>query len=968
MKHRTLLSLGLLLALACRIGAVPLNAPASDWPHATSDIPVDPAVSWGRLDNGLRYAILPNAEPKERVSVRLLVQTGALMETESQRGLAHFIEHMGFNGTRNFAPGQLVEYFQRLGMAFGPDTNASTGFDRTQYQVELPKNDADSLRDAFKALRDYADGNLFIPEEIEQERGVILAEKRDRDSADFRATIAEWEFLMPTAILPQRFPIGTEEVIRHAPRELFLDYYDTWYRPERMALVVVGPVEPATVAPLIAAAFGDMKDRAPARPEPELGTVGTPDEIRAQVHRDPELPRISIGVQTVLPYAYEPDIAANRLKYLPRDLAYTMINRRLSELAKKEGAPFTSAEAHTGEILDFISNSTIEITTTKAEQWRPALAVAEQELRRALEHGFQPAELREATANLANALDDAVKQASTRRSPSLAAGLVGTIAGKNVFDHPTAERDLLKPALAKITVEDCLAGLRAAWSVSGRLIFVSGNLPTEVDAAAVTAAFNESRATAVAAPEKIVEAKWEYSDFGPAGAITERREIADLGIVQVDFANGVKLNLKKTDFQAASIVLTARFGGGQLTMPADKPGLDLFTNAGAGLMGLGKHSSDDLRRIFAGRSVGGAFAVAKDAFTVSGATTPQDLELELQLLAAQATDPGYRPEAQRLLVRGMAQYYTRLQHTPEGVFPLEIQRVLADGDTRFGLPSLEALSGYTMDDVRGWLAPEIGKGPFELSIVGDIDIEATIGFVAKTFGALPARSAKPDYAEQRRVSYPAAGVTAERKVQTEIPRGNVFVFWPTDDALDAPRNRRINILADVFDDRLRLKIREGLGGAYSPQIGNSGSDTFPGYGYLLVQVGVDPAQAPTILAAVREIGESLRTGTVTDDELQRAKEPVLTSIRESARTNTYWLASVLAACREQPQRLDWARTRTSDIAAITRDEINAFAAKYLQPKRVVSYVVLPEPMPGAPAGGVPPPTTPQPTPPPPAAK
>lgn len=951
MKHPPLKLqlLALLLGLAVPALAVPLAPPATDWPFATSDIPVDPAVTWGRLDNGLRYAILPNSEPQERVSVRLLVQAGALMETEPQRGLAHFIEHMGFNGTRNFAPGELIEYFQRLGMAFGPDTNASTGFDRTQYQVELPKNDADSLREAFKALRDYADGSLFLPAEIEQERGVILAEKRDRDSADFRAMEAEWKFLMPTSLPPERFPIGTEEVIRHAPREQFVEFYDTWYRPERMALVVVGPVDPANVAPLIAAAFGDMKDRAPARPEPELGTVGTPDEIRAFVHRDPELPRISIGIQTIEPYAHEADTAANRLKYLPRDLAYAMLNRRLSELAKKEGAPFTSAESHTGESLDFVSNSTIEITTTKAEQWRPTLVVAEQELRRALEFGFQPAELREATANVANALDEAVKQAPTRRSPALAAGLLSAIANDNVFDHPAAERDLYAPALATITVDDCLAALRAAWSVPGRLIFVSGDLPAEVDPAAVVAAYNESHGTTLSAPEKIVEATWGYTDFGPAGPIVARQEIADLGITQVDFANGVKLNLKKTDFQAATISLLARFGGGQLTLPAGKPGLDLFTNAAASLMGLGKHSADELRRVLAGRSVGAAFAIDSDAFTVAGATTPQDLELELQLLAAEATDPGYRPEAQRLLQRGMEQYYTRLEHMPEGLYPLEIKQALASGDTRFGVPPLATLSRYTMEDIRAWLAPEIGKGPLELSIVGDLDIEQTIALVAKTFGALPARSAKPAYTEQRHVVYPADGFAAERTVRTEIPRGSVFLFWPTDDALDAPRNRRLNLLASIIDDRLRLKIREGLGGAYSPQVTHNGSDTFPGYGYLLVHIGVDPAQAPAILAAVRDIAESLRADGLTEDELQRAKQPTLTGIAESARTNNYWLGAVLSSCRELPRRLDWARTRTSDITAITREELDALAAKYLRPDRLVSYVILPEPMPEEPA-------------------
>jgi zinc protease len=284
---------------------------------------------------------------------------------------------------------------------------------------------------------------------------------------------------------------------------------------------------------------------------------------------------------------------------------------------------------------------------------------------------------------------------------------------------------------------------------------------------------------------------------------------------------------------------------------------------------------------------------------------------------------------------------------PEGAFQLEIERALASDDPRFGLPPMETLARYTMADVRAWLAPELAKGTLELSIVGDIDIEATIALAARTFGAIPARSAKPAYDAQRRVAFPAAGTAQERKVQTEIARGTVYVFWPTDDALDAPRNRRLGLLSSVIEDRLRLKIREGLGGAYSPQAGNDGSDTFPGYGYMLVQIGVDPAQAPAILAAVREIAESLRTGGITEDELQRAKQPILTQIAESARTNPYWLGAVLSSCRELPQRLDWARTRTADVTAITREEINAFAAKYLLPERLVSYVVLPEPMPAA---------------------
>ena len=924
-----------------------IPAPAPAWPQATTDIPADPAVTWGRLDNGLRYAILPNAEPKERVSVRLLVKAGALMETDAQQGLAHFTEHMGFKGTRNFPPGKLVEYFQRLGMSFGPDTNASTGFERTMYQVELPKNDAKALNEAFTALRDYADGDLFIPAEIEHERGVILAEQRDRDSVEFRAAKAEYKFVLPDTRIPQRWPIGQIEIIRTAPREQFADFYDTWYRPERMAVVVVGPVKPEEVAPLLAAAFGDMKDRAPARPEPDLGHVSIPDRVSARLHRDPELSRLTVSLQTTEPYAFEPDTVANRLKYLPRQLAYSMINRRLEELAKKPGAPFTSASAGTTEFLDFVRNSSMEVVTTKPEQWKAALAVAEQELRRALSHGFQPAELREVTANMANDLEEEVKQAPTRRSSALCAELIDSIAHDNVFDLPSTRRDILEPALASVTPADCLAALREAWKAPGRLIFVSGNLELASPETDLVAAYKESEAVAVAAPAQIEEGKWGYTDFGPAGAVASRRTATDLGIEQVEFKNGVHLNLKNTAFETATIHLGARLGGGLLTQPADKPGLNLYTSIASSQMGLGKHSADDLRRLLAGRSISGGLGVANDAFTLSGRTTPQDLELELQYLAAWASDPGYRTDSERLIAGQLTQHYQQLSHSPDGVLQLETFREIAGGDPRLGMPSFETISRYSMADVRAWLTPQLAAGPLELSIVGDIDIDATIALVAKTFGALPARTAKPAYAEQRKVAFPATGLGVERKVQTQIPRGVVFVSWPTSDMWDISRTRRLNLLADVIDDRLRVKIREGLGGAYSPSAQSACSDTFTAYGYLLTYVGVDPAQAPAILAAVREIAESLRKGGVTADELERAKQPVLTTIIESERQNGYWLGSVLGSAAEYPQRLDWARNRRADITAVTPAELSALAAQYLLPNRAVSYVILPEPLPEA---------------------
>ncbi|MDB6167044.1 MAG: Zinc protease, partial [Lacunisphaera sp.] len=220
----------------------PLLAFAADFPHETSDLTVDPAVKWGRLDNGLRYALLHNQEPKGRVSVRLAVKVGSLYENENQRGLAHFLEHMAFNGSVHFPSANVVEFFQKLGMDFGGDTNASTNFDRTIYQLELPDTKPGTLRESLTFFADVAGGLKLETREIEKERGIILSEKRARDSVGLRTFVAELEFLVPDTRFPQRIPIGVDEVIKSADHARFAEFYDAWYRPERMVLVIAGDI------------------------------------------------------------------------------------------------------------------------------------------------------------------------------------------------------------------------------------------------------------------------------------------------------------------------------------------------------------------------------------------------------------------------------------------------------------------------------------------------------------------------------------------------------------------------------------------------------------------------------------------------------------------------------------------------------------------------------------------------------
>jgi zinc protease len=937
------------------LGALTLPAAAPRFAHEDSDLRPDPAARFGKLDNGLRYIVLRNAEPKGRASLRLLIHAGSLHEEEDQRGVAHFLEHMAFNGSRNFAPGTLVEFFQRMGMSFGGDTNASTGFDRTLYLLELPETTEATLTEGLRVFSDYASGLLLAPAEIDRERGIILSEKRARDTVGFRTAVAQFEFMLGDTLLPRRMPIGVAEVIQGAPRERFLAFWDRWYRPERMAAVIVGDVDPEVAERLVRAAFALLTGRGPAPTEPDRGRVTRFEGVRARFHPEAEATATSVSLAVLAPYQAEPDTAAQRVSRLPRQFAVSMLNRRLSVLARRDGAAFSAARVSVNEGYRIYREATVDLTC-KPDQWAAALAVGEQELRRALEHGFSAGELAETKASYRNAIEQAVRGAATRRSGNLAGELAQSILDERVFTHPAATRDLYLPAVERITAAECLAALREAFTGNGQHLMVSGNATLPGDApAAILAAHAASARVPVAPPADAAEARWAYTDFGAPGRVTRREHVADLDVTLITFANGVRLNLKRTDFEAG-IRVSARVGTGGLTEPADRRGLVMLANSAFTTGGLGRHGVDDLRRVLAGRNAGIGFRVGQDALELGnagsgggrggrggggGGTTRDDLLLTLQLLTAHLTDPGYRPEALRQVRTGMEQMYTGFAHTPNGPLSTEVANLIAGGDHRFGVPPREVLLARELGEVQEWLAPQLARGAIEVALIGDLDPEAAIDAVARTLGALPARDERPALADLRQVKFPREPFTREYRISSEIPKGVVALFWPTADASDIRRTRRLTLLASVFSDRLRVKIREEMGGTYSPRAASSSSDTFAGYGYLSTSIDVDPATAVKVREAVVDLADDLARNGVTAEELERARLPARTAARESLRTNAYWLQAVLGRAQEKPEVLDWARSRTADLEAVTAAELSALARAYLGRERVSRVTVLP---------------------------
>lgn len=936
--HRSILLVPLLA-----LTFIPLSAKAEPWIHEQSDLKPDGRAVYGKLENGLRYVIYPNKFPVPgRASLRLFVDTGSLMEENDQQGMAHFLEHMAFNGSKNFAAGTMVERFQRLGMGFGADTNAHTSFKETVYKLEMPRVDEAMLTEGLQLFRDDLDGMLLGQAEIDKERGVILSEKLARDSVETRVMEAGYNFAMPESIIPKRMPIGLDETIKTMGRDRFVDYYEKWYTPERAAVIVTGDVDVALVEKLIKKHFSDARARRGESPEPNLGTLVKGRGVVAKLHTEMEAAATDISIETIGDASKAEDSVARRRTKMIRGLADAMLNQRLSELAKAENSPVIEAEAYNFDMFKFVENNGV-YAKCKPEQWKAALSLCEQELRRALLHGFTGSEFEEAKATYLKGARLRAEQKDTRKNNDLADGFVRALGAEQVFTDPADDLKRVESELASVKVEDCHAAFKSAWKSSDIQVFMGGNVKLEDASNAILTVYRESAKQEVGAPKQQEDAAFAYVKVGEAGKVVSTNEVKDLEVAQAVFANQVRVNVKKTDFEKNSVRVMVSFGGGKLEAPADKPGIIPYAQSIFTLAGLEKHSVDDLRRIFASKTVGTEFAVGDDSFVLSGKTTPQDFDAQLQLMCAYLTAPGYREEADRQFKKNLEAMYTELEHTAEGVMQNEVIGFIHSGDPRFSFPKREIMAQRSLAELKAWLTPALQKGYMEVAVIGDVDVEKVMQSLAATFGALPERmNKKPDFAEARRVSMPADTKDKDFAFVTEIPRAYALAYWPTEDMLDIKRTRRLVLLGEIFDDRLRLKIREELGETYSPAGYHVASDTFKGYGYMTSMATLKPEQVAKVKPMFLDIAQGLSAG-ITDDEFQRAREPQLQQLVQMRRDNKYWLTRVLVNAQSQPYRLDWCRSLMDDFSGIKKEELEGLAKQYLGKEKSLTVGLLPKP-------------------------
>jgi zinc protease len=697
------------------------------WAHENSDIVPDPRVTYGQLSNGLRYALLPNRLPPGAVSVRLAFEFGSLNEADSERGLAHFIEHLAFNGSRHVPEGEMIRKLERLGLSFGPDVNASTDRRHTIYRLDLPSASEGAVSEALFLLRELASELTFNPEAVERERGVVLAELRQSQTFVRRRSDQLVNFLIPGAYAATRSPGGDEATLQRVSQADLTSLYDRFYRPERAVLIVVGDIKADDMRAHIEKHFSDWQGRGPAGGVASRSYVPNHRDAAASIFAH-SAGGDSVSVYSPVMYVDPPDSIAHRLESDLLAIGVGAMARRFARVAEEADPPFRSAGLFYASILNTVDTA-IASVDVKPGGWKRGLQALEQAWRRALLFGFTDAEIEEQLSILRTDRRNSAMRENSRTTSILISLLQGSILDDAVFATPSSALARFEKLALDATPEAVSAVFRKRLTIGAPQIFVSTSLETPIAKADVLAAWRGSQAVPVAPSEERAPSVFAYSSFGKPGSVTSDSRIEDIDARIVTFANNVRLNVKRTAYQKDTVLVSLRVAGGEAALSGAPLGLSSLMGAFAA-GGLEAHSADELRSVLAGHAVQAKFGISPTAFGGSYVTTPADLELQLQLGAAYVMHPGYRPEGERRWREAVTASWPTLKADTGPVLSSDGLRILASGDLRVGASPNDGVVNRTFAELKRHIQPLLQAAAIEIAIVGDIDEDQAIEAVA----------------------------------------------------------------------------------------------------------------------------------------------------------------------------------------------------------------------------------------------
>jgi zinc protease len=896
----------------------------------------------GRLDNGLRYALMTNSQPKNTVSILLQVQAGSLEENDSQRGLARYLEHMAFYSTSNYPPGQLGLKFKQLGLMFSVIPYTVPGFDESIYKLDLPDAKPETIATGLGIMADWAGGMLLLPEEIDHEREGVLAELRhfNTPEARFRNAIAQTSYA--GTIVGERPPLVQPDSVTNANRTLLKNYYDTWYRPEAMMLVVAGAIDTKAVTAQVREKFGKLADRAPARPRPNLTTLSVSNQPAILVRHEPDAEGTEILVQRVMVAPPPPDNLESERDELCRQLAERVFLRRIQTMVARDGnLPLINANAFSHDWLGF-AHAGVRASVRQQGQALQALDLAVTEYRRLLEYNPTDAELAVERKAIAADLDTAAAQAGQRENPDLAEEIHRDAWESRVIQSPVQRRDLLKPMLDSITRDDIIASLKAYRCRPGRdVVAVTGKEDLGADGEKnVRDTYAKAMAAPVAAPAVKAVNTWAYGDLPqPSGMdwIDERQDEAAEGLkVLWSHTHGIRVQTRRSNTTPGQVLVSLRFeiNNAEMKLQNRPAGVGEMIERGLIPGGLGQHTADEVNTLFADSSVRmKGVRVSDDAITYTATCNGNDLTRALQLLRAYYGDPGWRKDAEAKVKQVWLDSLAAQEHDVNAQVECRMAMTLA-GTNAWRRPATAAeVKAIGFADAQDWLDKALDGDTLTVTAVGDLPADA-VETLATWFSSYRVNArfmqASIDDTRATAMEQPPLKPDMERlTVAGPVAKAVIRVVWPTDDIYDMYRTHRLDLLARCLGARLQAALRQKFGAEATATAWSTMSDTFRSDGQIHVLASVAPDQAEPALALIRNEAIALAGQGIDDKLFEPAKVAALKSAAEKKQSNEWWFSTVLPYAGWQPFRMFWASGIEQDYQAITAAQVSALAKKYL---------------------------------------
>lgn len=932
--------LGLIATTFCLAFALLSGEQAPDW---TAPLPVDPLVQRGKLPNGLTYWIRKSTTPPDKVGAWIHVGSGSLNEDDNQRGLAHLLEHMAFNGSANFPPGTLIKYFESIGLSFGHDQNAFTGFDQTTYMIYLPDPKPETVSKGLLCLTDFVFRQSLTKEEVEKERLVVLEETRARKGKDQRITDKMLPILLPGSRIAERLPIGKEEVIRDANREVIQSYYRKWYRPEFSTALLAGDIEPAAAEKLLTEAFKDWKAEGPTPTNADPG-IKPYTSTRAATITDPELTEANWMVYNIKPIREEKTLGDFRERLIEQ-FGCWMLNRRLADLLQKGKAPYQTASCSVGVWYNACTTVSAYAGGTPV-QWKPILVALLTELKRACAHGFNPQELDDARRATIAGVEQSVRTEKTWDMRAWLGRYNGVLSRKQLPMSETQRAHCLQQTLPFITLDDVNAAFRKNFAPENRLILLTLpeakniTVPSEADILAVAREVEQSQIAALAQKERLAS----LLDADPGRAVVKEGQLnSALDIYTATFQNNVRVHVREMSFKKSQVWAQITLPGGRLHETAQTRCLADVAALAFGRHATSKFDSVQLRDFLVGKNVSVSGWAEDDALVLQVSGSPEDLETGFQLAHLLLRDARVESSALDKWREQAKDDWKERQRSVEAQLSERLSIVKGGGDPRFLGWSLEMIDRVTPDAAQAFLERHTKEAPVEVSIVGDLSRYQMMELARKYLGTLPERPHLNGALDGlRKLKLPRGPKEEIVEVDTITDRAIVALGWRGPDWRDVKERRQLLLATQILQSRLREEVREKRGLTYSVYATMRPGEAYPCTGFFGAYSVADPKKAADNVKATRDVFDAFLASGPTEEEMATVRKQIDNQLEVQLREPSYWLGLL--------SDLDYRGTKLADVAALranmqayTRDEVHKALQKYIKPEGYLQVIATPKP-------------------------